>query len=124
MNIPIFFNSVNGVRNFKSHDFAITFTPQLTLDKNKNYYLAVDSVNMSTYIEYSHDIGTTQATVILLNGNFSYGDISGFVQQSLESNKHLKAGIEVKMVPSSVRVLRTLETNYKVDLQTGEFADR
>lgn len=51
MNIPIFFNSVNGVRNFKSHDFTITFTPQLTLDKNKNYYLAVDSVNMSTYIE-------------------------------------------------------------------------
>ena len=51
MNIPIFFNSVNGVTNFKSHDFTITFTPQLTLDKNKNYYLAVDSVNMSTYIE-------------------------------------------------------------------------
>lgn len=69
-------------------------------------------------------VGTTQATVILLNGNVSYGDISGFAQRSLESNKHLKVGIEVNMVPSSVRVLRTLETNYEVDLQTGEFADQ
>ena len=68
--------------------------------------------------------GTTQATVILLNGNVSYGDISSFAQRSLESNKHLKVGIEVNMVPSSVRVLRTLETNYEVDLQTGEFADQ
>ena len=88
-----------------------------------SWYNVSTNYNSNT-LKYSHDIGTTQATVILLNGNFSYGDISGFVQQSLESNKHLKADIEVKMVPSSVRVLRTLETNYKVDLQTGEFADR
>ena len=32
--------------------------------------------------------GTTWTTVTLLNGNFSYGDISGFIEQSLGSNKH------------------------------------
>ena len=47
MNIPLFFNSVDGVRNSKNHDFSITFTPQLTLDKNKKYCLTVDSVSMS-----------------------------------------------------------------------------
>lgn len=47
MNKPSSLNSVDRVRKTKSHDFTITFTLQLTLDENKNYYLAVDSVNMS-----------------------------------------------------------------------------
>ena len=47
MNKPSSLNSVDRVRKTKSHDFAITFTLQLTRDENKNYYLAVDSVNMS-----------------------------------------------------------------------------
>ena len=44
---PSSINSVDRVRKTKSHDSTITFTLQLTLDENKNYYLAVDSVNMS-----------------------------------------------------------------------------
>ena len=70
-----------------------------------------------------YDSGTTWTTVTLLTGNFSYGDISGFIQQQLESNKHSKVSIEVKIVRLLFRVLVTLETSYQVYLQTGVFAD-
>ena len=47
MNKSLFLNSIDSVRNSESHDITIAFTPQLALHKNKNYCLAVDSVNMS-----------------------------------------------------------------------------
>lgn len=71
----------------------------------------------------NHDSGTTWTTVTLPNGKLSYGDISDFIQQSLESKRHSKPGIKVKILPSFFRVLILLETNYQEDLQTGNFAD-
>ena len=71
----------------------------------------------------NHDSGTTWTTVTLPNGKLSYGDISYFIQQSLETKRHSKPGIKVKILPSFFRVLILLETNYQEDLQTGNFAD-
>lgn len=47
MDIPIHLNSIDGIRNSKSHDFVISFNPELILDKNKTYYVALDSMNAS-----------------------------------------------------------------------------
>lgn len=135
MNIPVFLNSIDGVRNSKSHDFTVIFTPAISLDKNKKYYISLDSANLSyswynvsssygnNTFKYSHDGDTNWTTVTLTNGNYSYTDLNSAIQQTLSNNSHSKTGITLAFVPSLFRVLVTLENNYQMDLQSGGFAD-
>ena len=86
MDIPLFINSSDGVRNSNSHDFKITFNPGLHLEKNKKYYIALDSISMSyswyniaddySNNKYSHDNGLTWTTITFTNRNYSYNDIN------------------------------------------------
>ena len=135
MGTPLFINSVDGTENSKSHDFTIRFNPELNLDKNKRYYVSLDSINMayswynvsSSYnnntLKYSHDSGRTWTLLELPNGNFAYKELNAYLQRALESNGHSKTGIEIIFVPSLLRVLMTLESTFQVDLRTGDFAD-
>ena len=82
--LPIVLNSVDGVVGSKSHDFTIKLTNQLDLEKNKNYYIMLDSLTMayswynlsSEYgnntIRYSNDNGVTFRTITIRDGIYSY----------------------------------------------------
>lgn len=132
MEFPIFLNSRDGV-NSKSHDFTIRFNPELVLEKNKKHYVALDSINMSyswynlsssynnNKIKYSHDSGSTWTTVTFQNGNYSYEDINNYLQQVLEAKGQSKTGNKITFIPSVFRVYIELETDYQLDLRTGDF---
>ena len=135
MNIPLFLNSTDGIRNSKSHDFTISFTPELTLNKNKKYYVALDSLNMSyswynvaasynnNTLLYSHDSGTNWTTITLPDGNYSYDDLNRYIQQVLQNNGHSKTGVKLTFISSLFRVQLTLENGFQLDLRTGYFSD-
>lgn len=121
MNTPLFINSVDGINNSKSHDFTVRFNPGLNLDKNKDYYLALDSISMyyswynvsSVYsnntLSYSPDDGKTWKMIVLPNGNYSYNELNTYIQRVLKSNSHMEDGITITFVPSLLKVLLTLK---------------
>ena len=131
--IPLFINSVDGIGKSKSHDFTVRFNPGLNLDKNKDYYLALDSITMayswynvsSDYnnntLKYSQDSGKTWHTITLPNGNFSYQELNSYIQSEITSNGHTKDGISIKFVSSLFKVLLTMKSGFQVDLKTGDF---
>lgn len=133
MNTPLFINSVDGINNSKSHDFTVRFNPGLNLDKNKDYYLALDSISMyyswynvsSVYsnntLSYSPDDGKTWKMIVLPNGNYSYNELNTYIQRVLKSNSHMEDGITITFVPSLLKVLLTLKTDFQIDLRSGDF---
>ena len=132
MIIPLFLNSTDAVQTSKSHDFTRSFTQELVLDKNKEYYRALDSLSMSyswynsnsiygnNTLKYGHDGGTTWTMITFLAGNYSYININNGIQQLLSQNSHLLSGISEAFIPSRFLVYTTLEANYQVDLTTGD----
>ena len=133
MNTPLFINSVDGIGNSHSHDFTVRFSPSLEFDKNKDYYLCLDSITMayswykvsSDYnnntLKYSHDSGKTWETITLPNGNYSYQELNSYIQRELESNNHTKDGISIKFVPPLFKVLLSMKSTFQLDLKTGDF---
>ena len=134
MKDPLFINSVDHTENSKSHDFTMRFNPELNLDNNKNYYVALDSISMSyswynvsssfnnNMIKYSHDSGLTWTQIVFSNGNYSYEEINDYLERALETNGHSKKGIEIKFVSSLYKVFMSLEKEFQLDLRTGDFA--
>ena len=133
MNTPIFINSIDGIGKSKSHDFTVRFSPSLELDKNRDYYLALNSITMayswynvsSDYnnntLKYSQDSGKTWHTITLPNGNFSYNELNSYIQSEIASNGHTKDGISIKFVSSLFKVLVTMKSGFQLDLKTGDF---
>ena len=133
MNTPLFINSVDGTGNSKSHDFTVRFNPALEFDKNRDYYLALDSITMayswynvsSDYnnnkLSYSQDSGKTWHSVSLPNGNYSYDELSSYLQREITSNGHTEDGVSIKFVPSLFKVLLTMKSGFQVDLRNGDF---
>ena len=136
METPLFINSIDGIRDSKSHDFTISFVPETILDRNKLYYLALYNCSM-TYswfnvstefsnnrLKYSKDSGKTWVEIILHDGNFSYSDINTYIYQTLELNGDLTAdnkGISLRFSSSLLKVYIELETGYQLDLREGDF---
>ena len=135
MDIPLFINSSDGVRNSNSHDFTITFNPGLHLDKNKKHYIALDSISMSyswyniaddyssNTLKYSHDNGLTWTTITFTNGNYSYNNINKTISNTLLANGHSGSGINVSFEPTLFRLKIAFETGYQLDLRTGSFSE-
>ena len=132
---PLFISSLDGVGKSKSHDFTIRNDPEIVLDNNKDYFIALDSLSMmyswdnisSSYnnntIKYSHDSGITWTQIVFRNGNFSYDEINDYIEREIEAIGHSKTGIKIKFVPPLFRVFMSLEKDFQVDLPTGNFAD-
>lgn len=133
----MFLNSSNGVRDSKSHDFTISYIPEIVLDRNKKYYLALDSLDM-TYswfnvsnnygnntVKYSKNSGVTWKTITFKNANYSYHNLSEYISQTLEINGDLTdngKGIKLTFSSSLLKVYIELEENYQIDLTTGDFS--
>lgn len=133
MNTPLFINSVDGTGNSKSHDFTVRFNPTLEFDKNRDYYLALDSITMayswynvsSDYnnntLSYSQDSGKTWHTLTFPNGNYSYDELNSYLQREIKSNGHTEDGITIKFVPSLFKVLLAMKSGFQLDLRNGDF---
>ena len=131
--IPMFIRSVNGVANSKSHDFTIRINPPIEFDSNKDYYLALDSISMSyswynvsskynnNILSYSHDSGSTITNITLPDGNYSYDEMSLYIQRDLKANGHTEDGITLSFVPSLFKVLLSLKSGFQLDTTTGDF---
>ena len=130
---PIYLSSVKASRG-SSHDFTIRFNPVIEFEPNRDYFIALDDIAMSyswynvsksngnNTLKYSHDSGTTWHTIEIPDGNFSYKELNGYIQRTLEGAKHSKTGITIRFIPALLRVLIELKAGYQVDLQTGDFA--
>ena len=135
MNIPLFINSVNTDVGSESHDFTVSFDPELSLEKNTDYYITLDSISMSyswhnishkysnNTLKYSHDGGTTWTTITIPPGNYGYKDLNSIIQQTLTQNSHSTTGITLSFVRARILVYIALETNYQIDLTNNDFAD-
>ena len=131
--IPLFINSVDGIGKSKSHDFVVRFNPPLEFDKNKDYYIALDSITMAyswdnvsteynnNKLKYSQDSGKNWHTITLPNGNFSYLELNSYIQSEIASNGHTKDGISIKFVAPLFKVLLTMKSGFQLDLTTGDF---
>ena len=131
--IPLVINSVKGIGKSKSHDFEIRFNPPMEFDKNKDYYVALDSITMAyswhnvsteynnNTLKYSQDSGKTWHSITLPNGNYSYQELNSYIQSEITSNGHTKDGISIKFVSPLFKVLLTLKSGFQLDLKTGDF---
>ena len=130
---PMFIRSVNGIVNSKSHDFTIRINPPIEFDSNKDYYLALDSISMSyswynvstkylnNVVSYSHDSGITFTNITLPDGNYSYDELSLYIQRELKANGHTEDGITLSFVPSLFKVFLSLKSGFQLDTIKGEF---
>lgn len=134
--IPIFVSSIDGVRGSKPHDFTISFASPIVLDNNSDYYIALDSLNMSyswhnisakaynnNTIRYSPDNGANWHTITFLDGNYRYEDIGSVIQVILESDGNSKSGVKIMFDNTILKVYIQLEPNYQFDLRQGNFND-
>ena len=135
MEEPIFIRSADGTPGSKSHDFTVRFTPELVVNPNKVYYIALNSLSMSylwhnvspiygnNTLKYSHDGGTTWTTITFPAGNYSYANLHGFIKQALTQNNHSSSGISLSFITARFLVYITLEANYQLDFTLGDFSD-
>ena len=137
MDTPLFLDSNDGIRDSKSHDFTIDFNPEILLDRNKAYYIALYNAEM-TYswyniaakynnnkLKYSKDNGANWVEIVLRDGNYSYSDISQYIRQTLEINGDLTAdnkGISLEFSSTLLKVYVQLENGYQLDLRSGLFS--
>ena len=137
MDIPLFLDSNDGIRNSKSHDFTISFNPEILLDRNKSYYLALYNAEM-TYswfnvsekynnnkLKYSKDNGANWVEIVLRDGNYSYSDLNRYINQTLDINGDLTAdnkGITISFSSQLLKVFLQLENNYQIDFSEGFFS--
>ena len=82
--------------NNKPGNFTTKFIPEMKLDDNKQYYLALDHISM-TYSWYnvaqnynnnelkiSKDKGRTYQTIYFIPGTYDYKDLNSFIQKKIE----------------------------------------
>ena len=133
----MFLNSIDGIRDSMSHDFTINHTPEIVLDRNKTYYLALYNAEMtyswfnisSKYgnnkIKYSKDSGANWVEIVFRDGNYSYSDLNEYISQILEMNGDLndeEKGITLVFSSSLLKVYIELEDKYQLDLREGDFS--
>ena len=133
----MFLDSNDGIRNSMSHDFTINYVPEIVLDRNKTYYLALYSAEMtyswfnisSKYgnnkIKYSKDSGANWVEIVFSDGNYSYSDINAYISQILEMNGDLNVegkGILLNFSSSLLKVYIELEEKYQLDFREGDFS--
>ena len=129
MKIPLFINSNENVGS--NSDFTIYFRSPLRLDSSKRNRICLvkNSISYSWYnvdshlndnvVKYSPDGGNTFNTITFIDGHYEYDNLNAYIQSALEANGHSKTGISLKFENQFYRVKVTPETNYQLDVRTG-----
>ena len=132
MDSPIILNSVNSDSG-KSHDFTTRFIPNLTLEKNTEYYIALDSCTMhySWYnisSQYNNNTiaytvnGNPQTTYTIPDGVYTYEELATLlnVQMNISSNTVDEQYISLIFDTTNYRVRITLN-NVTLHFNQGKF---
>ena len=131
--IPIILNSEDRDSG-TTHDFTIRFTPEIQLDRNERYVVAVDKFessyswhNLSSkynnhQLKYSIDSGTNYTTITIPDGNYDYSNLNSLIKQAITSNGHSSDLFNLRFVTSRLKTYLTLGSNFRLDLTNGEFA--
>ena len=123
-------SEVNRVLVFKSNDakkkqnpqnkpgnFTTRFTPEMILESNEQYYLALDHLSMTrswhnirpeyenNKLIISKDKGKTFETLTFPSGVYDYEDINTFIQEKFE-------GINILFDLTTFKVFIKLNENY------------
>ena len=119
----------------KPHDFLVKFNPPLELDPEFKHFLALDRLSMtyswynirSSYdnnsTKYTHD-GSTEQTITLTDGMYSYSDINDYIHQYMDQKSHHSTdskgekeySINLSFILSTYRVLVALNGNYQLEI--------
>ena len=113
-------------------DFIVEFDSDMILPNTNENYLALKYINLNytwnnidngkynnNTMRYSSNNGTSFKTISFSNGNYSYADISNFINNYLESQGDSKTGIQLYYVSSLKKIFVELETNYQVDFRSN-----
>ena len=111
-------------------DIIVELTSDMLLPNTDQNYLALESINLnytwnnidhSKYnnntMRYSSDNGSTFKTISFPDGNYSYSNISNYINNYLESQNESKTGIQLYYVSSLKKIFLELEANYQVDFR-------
>ena len=133
-------SEVNRVLVFKSNDarkqdpgnkpgnFTTRFRPEIILDSNKQYFIALDHLSMTASwhnirpeykngnLKISKDDGKTFETLTFPSGVYDYKDINNFIQKKFD-------GINILFDLTTYKVFVKLNEKYQVDFGgSGNFA--
>ena len=102
----------------------------MQLDPNLEHYIALHSLRMSytwnnidaekfnnNTLRYSKDAGINWSVLTFPNGNYTYSDISQYIQNYLESQNIEKDSIEIYYVPSLKKCFVELKNNVQLDFR-------
>ena len=132
MRYPIFINSDENVGT--ASDFTVTVNPPIDLSKSldRKMCLVSNSMSYSWYnisaelsnntFKYSHDSGTTWATVTIKDGHYDYENLNAFIQAAVLANSHSATGITLMFKNQYYRVKIALEATYRMDVRPGNFS--
>ena len=118
--------SIHGTNS----DFIVELDSDMIFPNTGENYLALKYINLNytwnnidqakynnNTMRYSSDNGSTFKTITFPDGNYSYSDISNFINNYLETQGDSKTGIQLYYVSSLKRIFIELEPNYNVDFR-------
>ena len=136
-------SEVNRVLVFKSNDarkqdprnkpgnFTTRFRPEIILDSNKQYFIALDHLSMTASwhnirpeyknnkLKISKDKGKTFETITFPSGVYGYDYINNFIQERIGNIE----GISILFNLTSYKVFIKLNENYQIDFGgSGNFS--
>ena len=141
MERAIHISSINRQKIGKStpQDFTIKFDPVMHLSPEMHHELAVDRIGM-TYswhninaeyrnntIKYSKDNGSSWKQINIIDGMYSYDDLSDYINQVITDNddqpSNNRVGIKIYFVLTTYRVVVELGNQWQLDIRDSTFGD-
>ena len=133
MDKPIFVDTKKKNINYlwgQNNNFTISMSGDgLKLDPDQEHYIALHSLRMSytwnnidkqkfnnNSLRYSKD-GANWSTLMFPNGNYTYSDLSQYIQNYLESQSIEKDSIDIYYVGSLKKCFIELKNNIQVDFR-------
>ena len=141
MERAIHISSVNRQKIGKStpQDFKIKFDPVMHLSNDMKHEIAVDRVSMTfswhnikseygnNIIKYSKDNGSIWKQINIIDGMYSYDDLSDYINEIISANddqpSNNRVGIKIYFVLTTYRVVVELGTQWQLDIQNSKFGD-
>ena len=133
MQTPIVLSSVDGAKGSSSHDFIVSFHPQISLNKNWKHYICLDTLNMSYSwynvtseydnhkFKYSVNDGSSYNFLTFKDGIYSYDDINNIISKDLIATGNSATGIQIHFDKVRLRTFISLEEHYIVTFNSGNF---